>query len=326
MNTSAISFIDHVHTHALDTFHKIGAIAFLPGCGLNGKVIVKYSGDNDDEVIPDLAIYGLKYLAFKDIKIDKLVGSFLLTRKPTEMKPLDHVVPLALTSAIPVDITFPKDGHRRWHFGAPAIGSLYGYLIHNNQVLEINPNDLNLDGEAIDMQVVFASGYYTISIKTITGMIYEAKVRPDKIFTNGLIPKFDNIKSDVTALLTVPRDGKFAAFYGTKEGIFVGDDLIPYTKDLFVTALDVDSESPRIFATTADGKIFSIPVDERFMLTTKKLIPIDDVMRETEKLFAGPTVLFDKDTVGILAIDFTKVDTGFLYAERMIRIPQILAV
>lgn len=322
---TTISFIANVNEDAKRTFRKLAAIGFAPNTGLNGQTFTRFYGDkkSSDLVQPDGLTFGLKFAAMKDMQMNRLVGSFMLVRADSVISPLNLVIPMSITAAIPADIDFPQDGHLRWRTSAPIKkGNLFGFLTTVNQCLEIDTNALKFDSNAIDMQVVYAASYFYVHILTAKGTVYETRLKPNEVITNGRLPNFHKISRDnVTALLTVPHKGEMIAYFGTAKGIYFGDRIIPETSNLNIVDLVVDSENPRIFARTNDGKIFSIPVDGNFIPTTGKLIAINDIMKQDEQLYAGPGVKVDENMSALLAIQWEQQGNGFSYTERTIALP-----
>lgn len=324
MTNTAINFINDVNTNAQRTFRNLAAIGFTYGLGLTGRTFVQYTGDKATKatVLPEGLTFGLKFVAMKNVdrKNEHVLGGFMLTRNR-----LDTVVPLALLSAIPTNIDFPQDSHLRWRTSDSPTkkGTLYGYLVHGVQILEIETDQLGLDSKCVDMQVVFAAGVYNVHLLTEKGTVFETKIKPVDIVTNGRIAKFHKLKDGVTALLTVPQKGEMIAYYGTAQGVYFGNQLVKGTEDLNVSKLVVDSENPRIFARTIDGKIYAIPVDNNFLPIGGKLITIDDKMQTNEDFFAGPAIQINDQTVALLAINWDKQNDGFYYQERAIAIPQL---
>lgn len=326
--TNAINFINNINSNPQQTFRSLAAIGFTPKAGLTGKLYTQNYGNKAKTaalVHTDDIVFGLKFVAMKDVvKNDKLIGGFMLVRSQLTYAPLNIIVPLTLTSAIPADIDFPQDGHLRWRTSAPITGGfLYGYLTHGDQILVIDPNTLGLDSRCVDIQTVFAAGRYNLSFLTEKGTVYVMQVKTNDVVTNGKLPKIQKLKDNVTTLLTVPHKGEMIAFYGTTNGVYFGNELIKETKDFNVVNLVVDSENPRIFLRTDKGKIFAIPVDNNFMVITGKLIAIDDTMQTNEQLFAGPAVQIDDNTAALLAINWVKQNEGFTYSERTIAVPQL---
>lgn len=326
MQDTAINFIQTINYDAQEFFRKLAAVGFVPGRGLDSTVITKFTGviEKEDDLLPKEGIYGVKFVAMKLNKTNK-VGSFMLVRVPYGVAPLDRIIPMAVTSAISQKLKFPTDGHLRWRTSAPVTnGRLLGYLTHGSQQLIIDPDKFGLDSVATNIQVVLADDVFNINIHTKKGTVYATTVKQEDILTNGVAPSFHIVKKDVTALLTVPFKREMLGYYGTVDGLYFGTQLIDGTKGLHITKLVVDSENPRIFMTLKDGKILALPVDATFLPTTGKIIHIDDRMNEGEELFAGPQVIMDdKTTDALLAIDWVPQDNGYKYEERTIALPQL---
>lgn len=320
MKNTIVSFIANVNQNTKEIFRGLSAIGFTPDLGLSGKVYTQFTGDKSRALVkPEGITFGLKFAAMKDHGSQKIVGSFMLTRNP-----LDISVPLALTSALPQDTEFPQDNHLRWRTSAPVIeGKLYGYITSGNQVMEIDPEQFRLDAEATDMQIIYAGGYFHLHLLTARGTVYESRIKPQNVVTNGKLPKPQKLKENVTALLTVPQKGELIAFYGTRNGVYFGDKLIKDTVNMEVSDLVVDSEHPRIFVRTVQGKLYAVPVDVNFLLTTGKLIEINDVMRDGEQLFAGPGVFTPDKQIALLAVNWIPEDNGYHYTERTIAVAQL---
>lgn len=317
MNNTIVNFIANVNGQTKDVFRKLAAIGFTPDMGLSGRIYTQFTGDKSRALVnPEGITFGLKFAAMKDMGSNKIVGSFMLTRGP-----LDLVVPLAITSALPENTEFPVDNHLRWRTSAPMVeGKLYGYLTNGNQTMEIDPEKFNLDAEAIDMQIVYAGGYFHLHVLTAFGSVYESRIKPQNIVTNGYLPKPHKLKENVTSVLTAPQKGELIAFFGTRNGVYFGNQLIEDTKGLEVADLVVDSENPRIFVRTVQGKIYALPVDLNFLLTHGKLIEINDTMQDNEQLFAGPGVFTPDKQIALLAINWIPENDGFHYEERTIAV------
>jgi len=325
--THTIAFLSAVNNDPKETFRKLAAFGVNPDQGLNGEVYTQTYGDKQKSAIqPDKLSFVLKAVFMGNVELTsdrKVIGSFTLS-----INRLNPTIPLSLTSSIPANIAFPQDGHLRWRTSAPITrGKLFGYLTHDNRVITIDPDNYGLDSDAIDMQVAFAAGRYFVHILTAKGTVYETSIKPVDVITTDTpeVLKFRRVKQDITALLTVPRKGELICFYGTRSGVYFGEDMVRDTKGLFISDLVVDSEHPRIFIRTEDNKIYALPVDVNFMLTGK-IISINDIMGKNEQLFAGPAVKADQEVVGLLAIAWTQQNQTYQYQERVIAVPQLPSI
>lgn len=313
-------FLVEVGNNPMQTFRSTELIGFTPDQGLRGQVYTRnYQGKKlaaKDPLPPNLVFIQKTVLFQPEPSTQNKLGSFVLANGD-----LPPIIAYGINEVVQLDqVTFPYDGHLRWRTSAPNNDKLTGYLTQNG-TMKIDPAQFDLDSVAIDMQMVRIAGKYHLHTLTRKGTVYQGVITPENITFNKL-PQIKTIRDGVNCILTVPqRNETIMVIYGTDQGLFVNDDRLFGTEKLKVLDLVVDSENPRIFFRTFDGQIYACPVDQTFSVKGNP-IKINDVIRPTEQLFAGPAVSIN-DLPALLAIDWNQDNSGLTYHKRTISVPNL---
>jgi hypothetical protein len=310
-------FLVEVASDPMKAFRALEVIGFTPPEELRKQAVYtrRYKRMSYKEALPDNLVFLQKTVFFQPKTQTPMTG-FLLAQGGELPNIFLHGVAELIK---PNDLTFPKDGYLRWRASAPITGKMVGYLLHNNGgILKIDPETMGLDSEVVDMQIIQTKGIYALHLLTKKGTVYGGLIEN---LQNNLID-VQQVQTGVNTILTVPHnDQTIKVFYGTDKGIIVNDDLLMNTGNHRVVDLVVDSEEARIFYKTQDGKIFAIPVDNNYSFTGTP-IAINDVIKPTEQLFAGPNVRIGNQPA-LLLIDWDKDEHGHTYQRREITIPSL---
>ncbi len=312
-------FLVEVASDPTKVFRALEVVGFTPPLELRKTAVYtkQYKGRmGNHEALPANLVFLQKTVLFPFGTTGK-VGGFLLADGGELPNMFVHGLTELITTS---QLAFPKDGHLRWRTSAPRTNKLNGYLI-GDKTLKIDPEQLLLDDDVIDMQAIQANGNYALHILTKKGTVFGGIITPEDIRNNRIA--INKIRDGVNCILTVPDRFNTKIFYGTNQGIIINDDLLMHTERMKVVDLVVDSENPRLFFRTDEGKIFAIPVNDQYLVKGHP-VAIDDVIKPTEQIFSGPAVL-NNTGPALLAIDWGKDEHGFIYHKREITIPTHLA-
>lgn len=318
-----LDLLKNIAADPQEFLRKVETIAFEPGKGLHGSAYVQeFRKDSPDATqIPAALAYLKKFVFFRNEKGG--IDSVIIANKP-----LNHAIITALTASIdPEKLQLPADGCGRWQAAAPNSRKVVAYITHNvdeeGSILALD--DLKLPDVAIDIQFTRLPEGNVMHVLTRNGQVFKADVRPEHVVMNR-VPRMDKVIDNVKALLTVPSNGKVAAYYGTQNGLMFNEDLIIGTSGMDITGISMDSERRRFFFKTADNRICAVNLKEDFRPDSHP-IPINDTMGTYQWLLAGPSVVRDQKQ-GIMLYGFNKSEDGRLFTmtRRVVDLPNTLTI